>query len=100
MTKWSEIFDFLTEELGIPEREVRFLARKPSSAAPPEYEIQIYDETAILYDSGFFWVPQFVEIQRSGDETLIGVLGMTKCQGYWKDEFMKILPNFNKYIRQ
>lgn len=99
MTKWYEVFDFFTKELGIPEREVRCRVQKPYSTAPTEYDILVYDETAIRYDTGFFWVPQFVEIQQD-DETLIGIFGMTKCQGYWKDEFMKILPNFNKYIRQ
>jgi len=100
MTKWHEVFDFFVKELGVPEQEVRCRVQKPYSTAPTEYDIQVYGETAIRYDSGFFWVPQFVEMQRPGDETLISVLGMTKCQGPWKTEFMKILSDFNKYIRQ
>jgi hypothetical protein len=88
------------KELGVPESEVRCRVQKPYSTAPTEYDIQVYGETAIRYDSGFFWIPQFVKMQKSINETLIVVLGMTKCQGLWKDEFMKILPDFNKYIRQ
>lgn len=100
MITWHEIFDFFVKELGVPESEVRCRVQKPYSTAPTEYDIQVYGETAIRYDSGFFWIPQFVKMQKSINETLIVVLGMTKCQGLWKDEFMKILPDFNKYIRQ
>ena len=100
MITWHEIFDFFVKELGVPESEVRCRVQKPYSTAPTEYDIQVYGETAIRYDSGFFWIPQFVKMQKSINETLIVVLGMTKCQGLWKDEFMKILSDFNKYIRQ
>ena len=97
---WHEVFKFFVNDLGLPESEVRCHVQKSYSTAPTEYYIQVYGETAISYSSGFFWVPQFFEVQFPGDETLINVLGMTKCQGPWKDEFMKILSNFNKYIRQ
>ena len=100
MISWHEVFDFFTKELGIPESDVRCLVRKPYSTAPTEYDIQIYGETAISYNTGFFWVPQFAVMQEPDEEPRIVVLGLLKCQGPWKTEFMKILPDFNKYIRQ
>ena len=99
MTKWHEVSDFFVKELGVPEPEVRCQVRKLYSTSPTEYDIQVYGETAISYSSGFFWVPQFIKMPEPDDE-FIRVLGMTKCQENWKDEFMKILPDFNKYIRQ
>jgi hypothetical protein len=100
MNNWHNVFDFFTKELGIPESEVRCHVQKPYSTAPTEYYIQVYGETAISYSLGFFWLPQFVEIQKAENETLISVIGTVKCQGDWKEEFMKILSDFNKYIRQ
>lgn len=99
MTKWHEVFDFFVKELGVPESEVRCRVQKLYSTSPSEYDIQIYGEIAISYSSGFFWVPQFIKTPEPEDK-IIGVLCMTKCVENWKDEFMKILPDFNKYIRQ
>jgi len=100
MNEWHYVFDFFTKELGVPESEVRCNVRKLYSTAPTEYYIQVYGETAISYSSGFFWLPRFVEIQKTENETLIDVIGTVKCQGDWKEEFMKVLSDFNKYIRQ
>lgn len=99
MITWHEVFNFFTKELGVPESDVRCRVQKPYSTAPNEYDIQIYGETAISYNSGFFWIPMYAEGDRVGDKTLY-VVGMSKCQGPWRKEFMKILPYFNKYIRQ
>ena len=101
MNDWHDVFKFFVNDLGVPQSEVCCRVQKPYSISPTEYEIQVYDETVILYDdSGSFWIPNFIEIKTPEGETSIDVLGVIKCKGHWKKEFMKILPTFNKYIRQ
>jgi hypothetical protein len=100
MSDWHKVFKFFVNDLGLPESEVRCHVQKSCSTAPTEYYIQVYGETAISYSSGFFWLPQFIEIQKMENKTLICVIGTVRCQGDWKEEFMKILSDFNKFIRQ